>query len=65
MVKSPCTNVCEIDDQSHLCIGCYRNEYEVFNWIHFSEEQKKLVILELKNRNIYRNDKFRLSYWLG
>jgi len=65
MIKSPCTNVCEIDDRSRLCIGCYRNEYEVFNWIHFSEKQKKLVLLKLKNRNIYRNDKFRLSYWLG
>ena len=41
MVKSPCINICKIDNDSGLCIGCCRYEHEVFNWIHFSDEEKK------------------------
>jgi|TARA_B110000438_G_scaffold18295_1_gene17007 predicted Fe-S protein YdhL (DUF1289 family) len=50
MVKSPCINVCEISKDSGLCISCSRNEYEVFNWIYFSDEEKKIILSKIKER---------------
>jgi uncharacterized protein len=51
MVKSPCINICKIDKDSGLCIGCCRNEYEVFNWIQFSNEEKKEILSKIKQKN--------------
>ena len=44
---SPCKNICKIDKNTGLCIGCNRNEYEIFNWIYFSEKTKKEILLTL------------------
>ena len=49
-IKSPCINVCRIDNDSGLCVGCCRNEHEVFNWIYFSKEQKKITLSKIKKR---------------
>ena len=59
MVKSPCINICTIDKDSGLCIGCHRNEYEIFNWIYFSDEEKKVILskIEEKNKINYKNHK--------
>ena len=39
-INSPCKKICKIDKEDGLCIGCYRNAKEVFNWIYFSETKK-------------------------
>jgi len=53
MIKSPCINVCEFDSKSVLCEECNCTGFEMFNWTNFSDEEKKLVLLKLKNRSIY------------
>ena len=55
LTPSPCKKVCKIDKISGLCIGCYRYEYEIFNWINFSEKQKKNIILKVKDRTQVNN----------
>ena len=55
MVKSPCINICKIDNDSGLCIGCCRYEHEVFNWIHFSDEEKKTTLSKIKERSKNKN----------
>lgn len=55
LVKSPCRNVCKIDKNSGLCIGCYRYEFEIFNWINFSEKQKKNILLKVEERDPANN----------
>ena len=49
-INSPCKKICKIDKEDGLCIGCYRNSQEVFNWIYFSDEEKMKILLELKKR---------------
>ena len=49
---SPCKNICKIDKNPGLCIGCNRNEYEIFNWIYFSEDEKKIILAKIRKRNI-------------
>jgi predicted Fe-S protein YdhL (DUF1289 family) len=55
MVKSPCINICKINNDSGLCIGCYRNVDEVSNWIHFTDKQKKIVISKIQKRAKFQN----------
>lgn len=55
MVKSPCINICKIDKDSGLCIGCYRNGHEIFNWISFSQKQKKMVLSKISERSEINN----------
>ena len=55
LVTSPCKNVCRIDKNSRLCIGCYRYDFEIFNWINFSEKQKKNILLKIKERDQANN----------
>ena len=50
MIKSPCIGVCEFDSKKGICNGCKRNEFEIFNWMYFSEEQKKEILLEIDAR---------------
>ncbi len=50
LTLSPCTNICKIDKRTGLCIGCKRNESEIFNWINFSEKQKKIILSNIKDR---------------
>ena len=61
MVKSPCINICKIDNDSGLCIGCCRYEHEVFNWIHFSDAEKKLILSKIKDRVKKNNNIDRFS----
>ena len=57
MIESPCVEICEIDTKSGFCIGCKRTGFEIFNWINFNCERKRLILLKLKNRNIYSDPK--------
>ena len=52
MIKSPCINVCILDSDSGLCLGCCRYEDEIFNWMNFTEEQKKTILTKIKKRVI-------------
>ncbi len=52
MVKSPCTNICKISKSSGLCVGCYRNKYEIFNWIYFSDKEKQLILSKIEKNKI-------------
>jgi predicted Fe-S protein YdhL (DUF1289 family) len=47
---SPCVNICKIDTKTGLCIGCNRKEDEIFNWIYFSDDEKKKILSTLKMR---------------
>lgn len=49
-VPSPCINVCTIDEESGLCLGCARSLREVAQWKRMSEEQKQAVINQLPAR---------------
>ena len=51
MIDSPCGDICTIDSQSGLCIGCSRTQAEIANWFNYSEKQKQKVIIDIKKRN--------------
>lgn len=49
-VASPCINVCTIDEDSGLCLGCARNIREVARWKRLSDEERRQVINQLPER---------------
>jgi predicted Fe-S protein YdhL (DUF1289 family) len=51
MIDSPCNDICTIDPESGLCVGCRRSTQEIANWLNYSDKQKKRVLKELKSRN--------------
>ena len=59
MIESPCIKICKIDKNSGFCTGCARNEYEVFNWINFSDYEKKKIVSKLKER-VKNNDNLKI-----
>ena len=53
LVKSPCINICTLDNKSNLCIGCLRTSAEIANWVYLSVSEKNEVILEIKSRRSF------------
>ena len=49
-VKSPCNELCLIDEDTGLCLGCLRTSEEIAEWGGYSNEQKLSVLNEIKNR---------------
>jgi predicted Fe-S protein YdhL (DUF1289 family) len=62
VVKSPCIDICEFDSKNGLCRGCKRTGFEIFNWMHFKDNEKKNILLKLKDRNITSKNKIRLVH---
>ena len=51
MTDSPCIDICQMDPESGLCVGCGRANDEIANWSSYTDEQKKSILKELKSRN--------------
>ena len=50
MIDSPCNAICTIDIKTGLCKGCGRTKEEIISWIRYTEQEKKQVLVSLKNR---------------
>lgn len=62
MVKSPCINICSLDPNTNLCLGCGRSVIEITNWTHLSDDKKNKILVKLERNNISRignRDKFK------
>jgi len=51
-VKSPCNELCLIDEETGLCTGCLRTCDEIALWATYTNEQKKNVLSKIKDRKI-------------
>ena len=49
-IKSPCVQVCAVDGQSGLCLGCFRTLREIAGWSRLSPEARDQVMAELPSR---------------
>lgn len=49
-VASPCISVCQVDNDTGLCIGCLRNVDEIRDWIIMSAEEKLKVLKLIEER---------------
>jgi uncharacterized protein len=49
-IASPCVNVCIVDGESGLCLGCYRTLAEVAAWTGFSDAEREAIMAGLAGR---------------
>jgi predicted Fe-S protein YdhL (DUF1289 family) len=52
MVKSPCKNVCELDPNTGLCLGCKRTVDEIQNWNLKDNNEKMMITKKAQNRDL-------------
>ena len=49
-MESPCIQVCEIDEVSGLCAGCYRSLGEIASWASLDSDRRHQIMTELPAR---------------
>ena len=49
-VASPCINVCRMDDDTGLCLGCFRTIDEIAVWSNASNDQRLTFLLAVEHR---------------
>lgn len=49
-IRTPCVKVCFMDDESGLCLGCFRTLDEIGGWSALTEAERDAVIATLPGR---------------
>ena len=49
-IKSPCIQVCVMDDESGLCHGCARSLTEIAQWSSYSDAERASILADIDNR---------------
>jgi predicted Fe-S protein YdhL (DUF1289 family) len=49
-VKTPCVNVCQMDPERGLCLGCARTLDEIAHWASFTDQERERILAELPRR---------------
>ena len=49
-IRTPCITVCVMDDESGLCLGCFRTLAEVATWSRMTPEARDATMAELPSR---------------
>ncbi len=50
LIATPCVNVCIVDGESGLCLGCHRTLAEVAAWTALSPEERETIMAGLSRR---------------
>lgn len=48
-IKSPCVNVCYLDDKD-ICQGCYRSSEEITKWVRLDNEGRRKILQKVAER---------------
>ena len=49
-IKTPCVQVCVVDGESGLCLGCRRTLPEIASWAKLGEAERERIMAELPAR---------------
>lgn len=49
-IRTPCVQVCAVDGESGLCLGCYRTLPEIAGWSKLGEAEREALMAELPTR---------------
>ena len=52
-IESPCVKICKYDDDfmnGMVCIGCFREQYEIANWLRMNEKERDLAYNDIRDR---------------
>jgi predicted Fe-S protein YdhL (DUF1289 family) len=49
---TPCIDVCRLDKDSRLCVGCRRTAEEIAAWRGLSNGQRRRIMAQLPKRKV-------------
>jgi predicted Fe-S protein YdhL (DUF1289 family) len=49
-IRTPCVQVCAVDGDSGLCLGCFRSLAEIAGWSKLSDEARAAIMDEAPSR---------------
>ena len=49
-IRTPCVQVCTIDGESGLCLGCLRTLPEIAGWARLADAERERIMAELGAR---------------
>jgi predicted Fe-S protein YdhL (DUF1289 family) len=49
-VETPCINVCLLDDEAGICVGCGRTLSEIAGWASLTDAERRRIMSALKLR---------------
>jgi predicted Fe-S protein YdhL (DUF1289 family) len=49
-LETPCVNICLLDNESGLCLGCGRTIAEIAGWAGMSDAERRAVMATLPKR---------------
>jgi predicted Fe-S protein YdhL (DUF1289 family) len=49
-LETPCVNVCLLDDETGLCVGCGRTIQEIAGWAALSDAERRAIMATLPAR---------------
>jgi predicted Fe-S protein YdhL (DUF1289 family) len=49
-VRTPCVKVCFVDNESGLCLGCFRTIPEIAAWARLDDAAREAVMADLPGR---------------
>lgn len=52
MIPSPCINICKMDADNGLCIGCFRTIDEITRWSRIDDEQRADILTAVARRRM-------------
>jgi len=47
---SPCISVCQMDNQTGYCVGCFRTIDEIRDWIITPPDQRNAILTQIAER---------------
>lgn len=52
MLPSPCINICQMDADNGLCIGCFRTIEEITAWSRIDDAQRAHILAAVAQRRM-------------
>jgi len=49
-LETPCINVCLLDDETGICVGCGRTVAEIAAWATMSDAERRAIMASLPER---------------
>lgn len=50
MIASPCINICRLDADHGLCIGCFRTLDEIASWSRLDDDAREAILARVASR---------------
>lgn len=47
---SPCTDICQFDRKTDVCVGCFRTTEEIRSWRKYTEHRRRSILSDVPRR---------------